>query len=275
LADAGFRDVTALGAPDPASFEDTVYLPPVRPEASRWCRDLCGRLASRGLPVLAQLRPGEEPIPEATVIYDLTELALVSDWGKLSLLPRGAAVVWPLIAGLTDRPEHRRVGLKALAGAGARVAMGLVPALSSEERRRLSTLGDEGTFDSLFHGSEPSRLEFARAAARCGLEPFLPRPPWKQPGRAGRNRELAASLSVVGELLLLLDRPEGHAQAFYSAARRVDTGAQDFQAMAREGNLGIVEWLEPAVRREIDHYAAGSEGGLLQELRAELSAGGA
>ena len=56
-------------------------------------------------------------------------------------------------------------------------------------------------------------------------------------------------------------------QAFYRASRWVDREPHDVAALAREGNLGVIDWLDPADREVIDELVATGESSLLSELR--------
>ncbi len=268
LAGDRFRDVTSHV--EAGSFDDTVYLPLMAPAEAHRRIELARELVAGRTPVLVQLRPGEQPLPGVEAVFDVTESVLSADWQALVGLPKDSVVVWPLIAGLSDRPARWRDGLAALATAGVGTVQGIVPALTARDKRRLSDRGGETVFEALFHGSPPSRLEFAREAARHGLAPLMKRPSAGIEGRLGRNRRLAARLAETGEMLVLLGHPEGKAQAFYRAARRVDGSGRDFQAIAEEGNLDVVGWLEEEVRGEIEIALRGSSESLLDTLLAEL-----
>ncbi len=70
--------------------------------------------------------------------------------------------------------------------------------------------------------------------------------------RGARNRELAAALAEAGDLWLRLGRSEPEGEALLAAARHVDATSLDLAALAREGNLGIVDWLSPVARAPAD-----------------------
>ncbi len=116
-------------------------------------------------------------------------------------------------------------------------------------------------------------MPLARIAVEHGLWPWLERPQPPGGGRRERNRALAAHLAILAEWRLLLGRPEGAAQALFRAARWVDEETRDVAAIAEEDNLGVITWLEPAARHEIERYAGGGAGPAFAELTRELLAG--
>jgi hypothetical protein len=265
------RSLAALdpSAPPPELLDDLVYLPPVAPPAAP-LRDAVARAClEAGAPVLLQLRPGEDSAVEGCLpVYDLTEPLLEQTLETLRRLPRGAAVLWPLVADLTDGEELRRRGLERLEAAGIACVRGLALQLDPADRRRLAELGDEETFHRLFHGEPPSEREFARAAHEIGLSPFVDRPLPVSPRRAA-NRRLGALMALVAELWLRLGRPEAQGQIFYRAARWIDRSEHDLAALCREGNLPVVSWLDSRSRQVIEEYVARDESALLRELEAE------
>jgi hypothetical protein len=269
-------------------FDDVVWLPPV-PEHLHDERDrLADRLLAAGTPVLVQAFPGERVAPPAaTAVYDLTAALLsatdvderagenpelLGERGggvraELSRLPRGSAALWPLVAGLTDDQHLVAAGLDALAAAGVAVVQPVVPRLSAGDRRRLAEGAGEGAFDRLFHGADADERAFARAAAARGLAFLLPRPLPRPPLGGAGNRRLAAWLAVAADLWLRLGRPPSQGQAFFRAARWADETGYDLPALAREGNLGVVETIDAASRALIEEAAAsGREPALVAEL---------
>ncbi len=209
---------------------------------------LAVELAEAGTPVLVELRPGEDPpAAEAEVIYDLAAALLEGDLGRLAALPAGAFAVWPLIAGLTDRPEAWEEGCALLAAAGVCGVQPLVVDLDPVVRRCLAEeRDDEALFDALFHGQPPSEREFSQVAAGHGLAAFLPRPPTGVSPRQVRNRLLAADLALAGELWLRLGRSESQGQALLHAARGADKTSYDLAALARDRNLALMTFLDRA-----------------------------
>jgi hypothetical protein len=263
--------------PRPALPEDdfdTVYLPPVAGDSGRWRNDLLDRVRARGTPTLVQVLAGEEPPAAAeNVVVDPTAALLGANLESLDEVPRGCAVVWPLIAGLTDVPDLVREGCRRLSAAGASSLQPVVPVLTPAERRRLADRAGEQAYHALFHGPGPRAEAVVRAALGAGLEPWTARPGVAVPGATARNRKLAEHLARLAEWWMLLGRAEGRAQSFFRAARWVDEESRDVAAIAREGNLAVVDWLEPACRREIERFAVGDAATVLGRLAAELVAG--
>lgn len=264
------------GLPDLAAvpLDDVLYLPPVPPRAAAARDELArARLVSGG-PVLIQLFPGEEtaipPASGAAFVFDLLQALLERDLEALRGLPSGSAAVWPLVPGLTDDPALWDQGCRLLAEAGVRCAQALAPSLTPAGRRRLAERwGGEEAFDALFHAQPPAERDFARAAHRYGLAPFLSRPLPRPPG-AG-NRWLGGALALAAELWLRLGRPVEQGQAFYRAARWTDRSPYDLEALAREGNLAVLP-LDPMSRDIVAELAAAEESEILAKLLAEYMA---
>ncbi len=268
-------DPAAAGGPLPAPPEapdDVVYLPPAAGALEADRRRLAERLVEAGAPVLFQLRPGEVPPPAgAHGLWDPTETLFAGDPAPLSRVPAGATALWPLVPGVTDGDELVAAGLERLAAAGAERALAVVPELTPEERRALSS-GEE-SYRALFHGARPSARRFARAAHRLGLEPFFERPLPVAPPRLASNRALAGHLARIADLWLALGRAESRGQAFFRAARWIDREGVDLAHLAAEGNLGVVAWLEPPTRELVEELAAEGTTGLYGELRREYLEG--
>jgi hypothetical protein len=274
-------------------LDDLLYLPPVPERLAGWRDDLAERTLALGTPVLVQLLPGDEtrlrqpPAPGglgAVLVVDLLAALLpggVLHAGRLpaplsaatGAVPAGAsAAVWPLLPGITDDPElWERCGER-LAAAGLRCLQALVPALGPGDRRRLAQGQPEGAFAALFHGQHrqpPAERDFARAADRHGLAPFLPRPLPRPPLGRSENRRIAGQLALTAELWLRLGRPVEQAQSLFRAARWLDATAYDAGSLSREGNLGVVTALDPSARRAVAEAVAAGEPALLGELMAE------
>lgn len=264
-------------------FDDVLYLPPVaaglRAERDR----AAAEVTARGTPVFAQLLPGEPP-PEAegvVAVYDLLEALLATDPGPLADLPSGAAALWPLVAGLTDSLELREEGVRRLAEAGVAVLQAVSPDLPPADRRQLyegRTEGggdpetdDEDLFTELFHAGPPDPRPLARAAHARGMSPFLPRPLPRPPLQGAPEREAAGLLAVAGEIHLRLGRL-APSQACFRAARWIDRTPYDLRALAREGNLPVLHWLEEESRKIVEEWAAtgrsATVNGLLEEYTA-------
>lgn len=253
------------------ALDDLVYLPPVPAERQAERAALLAELERRGLPVLAQLRPGETPPAGAVALFDPLPALLAGEVAPLADLPAGATVVWGLVAGLTDRDDLCRAGLERLAAAGVTHVVPLVPELDPREKRRLAG-SDEAAFTRLFHGAVPAERAFARRAAAAGMAIRFDRPrPAPGTPRAG-NRMVAARLAQIAELWLKLERPEADAQELFRAARWIEAAEHDLAALEREGNLGVLAWLSDKARRQVTQALTTAVPPLLAELEAEYLA---
>ena len=251
------------------ALDDLVYLPPTAPERRAERDRLAARLTDRGLPVLAQLRPGEASLaPPAVNVFDPLPALLAGDLEALAGLPAGATVVWGLVAGLTDGADLRDRGLALLRRAGAERVLPRAPRLEPRQKRELAG-ADERAFERLFHGETPAERDFARRAAAAGLATRFdrPDPPVGTP-RPG-NRRVAGRLVQVADLWLALGRPEADAQELFRAARWIEDADHDLAALAREGNLGVLGWLSDKARRQVEASLGGAEPPLLGKLEAE------
>lgn len=259
--------------------DDVLYLPPVSAELRPW-RDHLAREARRGgVRPLAQVHPGEPaPDPCALTVVDPLPALLQDGLAKLGQVPAGSLVAWPLIPGLSDAEATWDEALALLARSGVRCAQAVVPALDPAQRRRLAEGAATGRrssdelFHALFHrgdgtGEQGLERAFARRARRHGLEALLVRPGLSLPGRTARNRELAGLLATAGELWLRLGRSPTLGQNLFRAARFVDEAAIDVRALAREGNLGVLGWLDVASREVVMSWARNGSSPLVQELR--------
>ena len=172
-------------------------------------------------------------------------------------LLRDATLVWPLVTGWTDQPGILESAMARLAAAGARRVVPRAMALDARDRRllagHLQTTWPEA-FDALFHGDEspPDVPAFRGAAEAAGLEHRLPRPlpAPPLPARLRLARELA------GHLIELGDAATTGGDACYRAARFLDRDEVDIEAAAREGNLGILPWLEDPAKRAAERWLA-------------------
>lgn len=264
----GDPEPLALGGPP---LDDLLYLPPVPLELAADRESLARQQLKDGTPVLLQVIAGEPlpNVPGATVLWDPLAALLEGDLDRLARIPAGGAAVWPLLSGVTDDPHLWEEGCARLAAAGLRCVQALAPRLDPTDRRRLVDRAGEGVFEALFHGEPPTERAFARVAHRHGLEPFLPRPLPRPPLHGIENRRIAGALALSAELWLRLDRPAGQGQTLYAAARQADRIPYDLTALAREGNLGVLGWLDPVGKDLVEALAAGGASSLLRELLAE------
>jgi hypothetical protein len=221
-----------------------------------------------------RVAPGQPAVSPLGGLFSAEPIAAAARHylSRLSLLPRGAAAVWPLIPGLTDAPALVAAGLDALAAAGAAVVQPVVPRLAAAERRRLAEAAGDSAFDRLFHGGEPDERAFARAAVSRGLGFLVPRPLPRPPLVGAENRRLAAVLAVAAELWLRLGRSPSQGQAFFRAARWADETGYDLAALAREGNLAVVAALDAASRALLEEAAGGGAPALVAELMRDYLA---
>jgi len=270
-SDAGTApDLSALANQE---CDDLLYVPPVPPELGE-SRDLaCSELISGGSQVLVQLRPGEScAVDGALVVFDLLQVLLEGDLEPLARLQPGSAVAWPLIAGVTDTENLWESGLDFLRTSGVECVQGVSVHLSAAERRRISESFEADAYERLFHGPAPSEREFARRSSAAGFRFRIARPLPGGPARLRSNRRLAEALVVAGDLWLRLHRGEVAAQALFSAARRVDGEAHDLGSLCREGNLGVVPWLDPASSELIEEIVASGRSSLVDGLESEYLA---
>jgi hypothetical protein len=281
LAEARLRSAGTPGPrrlPDLAGvdLDDVLYLPPV-PERLRGERlELIASLVADGTPVLAQCLRGEAAPPGATAVYDLLRDLVEGSLDALAELPPGSCAVWPLIAGVTDAPESWERGCALLAAARVAVVQPLVLELDPQARRQLADSAAHADYARLFHGLPPSERAFSVLAHRAGLQPFLERPlPVRvaAPGQTGAigmppvaNRRAAGQLALAGELWLRLGRDEAVGQEVLGAARRLGQLPHDVAALAREGNLGLLNWLSTRARAVVEASVAGSKPSLVAEL---------
>lgn len=250
------------------ALDDLVYLPPVAPPRRSERDELAARLVGRGLPVLAQLGLDEAPVPGAVSLFDPLPELLAGDLDRLETLPAGSTVVWGLVAGITDGDDLCRRGLERLARAGAAGVVPLAPGLEPREKRRLAG-SDERHFARLFHGPPASERELARRAAAAGLATRFDRPPAAAGTRRPGNRRIAARLAQIGDYWLRLGRPEADGQELFRAARWIEAAEHDLEALEREGNLGVLEWLSDKARRQVEAAISAGTPPLLLELEAE------
>ncbi len=226
-----------------------------------------------GSAVMVQLKLGEFAPEGAIGLYDPLESLLLGHLDDLDQLPSGCTVVWPLIPGLTDDPKLWREGCLRMANAGVGRVQAQTLQLNPNQRRRLAVNAPEDAFHGLFHRSPPAERDFDRIAHQCGLEVFAIRPVQEEFPRVASNRRLAAAMALAGELWLRLERPMRQGDDLFRAARWVDTAIQDVEALAREGNLAIVEAVQGLGREVLEQIVAQSPEPLLEELLAEYLGG--
>ena len=248
------------------SLDDLLYLPPTTPEARSKRDRLIETLGDRGIPILVQLREEQAPVGVETVVCDILESVLDRDLDRLRELPNRSAVVWPLIAGYSDSEDLWRSAIDLFVAAGVECVQGIVLDLDAADRRRIVDRAGDWGFDALFRGDRPSERDFSRMVAEAGLRPFLPRPLPIRPRWLHDNRRLAEILYLCAEIWLRLDLPEATGQALFTTARRVDSEKHDLTSLCREGNLNIVEWLDPMSREIIEGWSQDQRSTTLESL---------
>ena len=289
---AGSLPAAANAAEGVRSVTDVVYVPPLSADCMHLFRSIGEAAAEAGVPLLIQIvgtipaggsslrelaAPGLADLPSNQVVaVDLLD-TLVRHAAALReelrerrqpSLPfepaplQGETVVWPLVSDWTDQPGLLEPAMARLAAAGARRVVPRAMQLDARERRllaeRLHSSWPEA-FDALFHGdgSRPDHSAFRCAAETASLEHRLPRPlpALPLPSRLRRSRELA------GHLIELGDAAATHGDAYYRAARFLDRNEVDIAAAAREGNLGVLPWLEDPARVAVEAWLAKHGGG--------------
>jgi hypothetical protein len=273
----GGLDAHARTPPRP----DLVCLPPVPPELVAARESLVRELGEAGVPVVAQVHAGPGAWGTAAPIVALDLVASIlapaplglGELRSLAALPRAAARLWvvvPLVPGLPAFGGEAAAWFDALAALRPEAVVGSVPQLAPTDRRSLAEASPEELYEAIFHAEAASGRDFARRVAAAGLPAFPSRPatPAASP-RTARNRELAATLAEAGELWLGLGRAEPEGEALLAAARHLESTPLDLAALAREANLGVVDWLSPVARRLVEERAGGGESTTLAALRAE------
>ena len=264
---------------DLGGLDDVVYLPPVAP-GSRSLRDELVMEAVRlGVPAVVQVGWAEAvaspPTVHPTLLILVDPLALILDQRleDFDRLPANSHLLYPLISGLTSKPSSWDEVCARLARVGASAAYPIALDLTSEDRRRLGgALASERAYRELFHGTAPSKRDFARVAAGHGLLTLPVRPLPNEPERSRTRRSVAGHLSVIGELWLRLGRRQTIGQDFFRAARKVEQTHQDIEGLHREGNLRVFDWLEGRVGDQVAELLETGKSSLEEELRREYLA---
>jgi hypothetical protein len=262
------------GASLPSLVEDLVYLPPVAAAAIAERDAWLTALAARGVPALVQLLPGDvapaADLSTAVTVFDPLPALVVGDLERATAAPAGSAVVWPLIAGISDHRELFAAACQAWRDQGVAVVQVQRLEPSPEVRRRLASSLPEEQWDAVFHRPPPSERDLVRIASAHGFTPVLPRPPAPaRPARRVANRALAADLLWATELWLRLDRPPGRAAELVRVARRLEVLPHDVVALAREGNLGVLDWLGSEEETLLAGWCASGRLALLDELMTD------
>jgi hypothetical protein len=267
---------TALPAVAPSEPEVT-YLPPV-PFESRAARDrLAAAIVESGGHALVHIDLDEErPVGFGeTHVVDLLGPLLMEargePWPDSFGGVRGAWVVLPLLPGVpTSGIEGWRRWLARLTAAGAAGAAPVTTSWSARERRLLAASAPESRWDAFFHAVPPSDSELAREIASAGLAALAARPEVGAPPRRSRNRRLASILLATATLGDWLGESEAVAAELRAAARRIEASPLDVEALAREGNLGVLDWLGDEATALLAEAVRKGRSARLAELEARL-----
>lgn len=257
---------------DVSAVSDLIYLPPVSAENEEAAAALAGRLAAASVPVVRQCEPSAVG-GEGRVLDPLGTLLRGGARALDGLVTECESAVWPLISGLTASPAIWQSGLDSLAAAGVRVVVPQTIELGPGERRELAEFTDDNGYQALFHGSPPDEREFVRAATERGLATTPERPPLATTRRLEFCRRAATELIVVADFWLRLERSEAAGQNLLRAARWAEEFEHDLRAVAREGNLAVLPWLDRNARQVVADLAADRPSALRQALEAEYSKG--
>lgn len=289
---AGSLPAAANAAEGVRSVTDVVYVPPLPADYEYLRTRIVEAAAEAGVPLLIQVvgsiaaggsslrevaAPGPAGLPANTVVAvdlldtlvrhaaELREELRTRRQPRLPFEPRplaGMTAVWPLVTDWTDQPAILGPAMARLAAAGALCVVPRMLQLNARDRRllaeRLQSTWPEA-FDALFHGedSHPDQSAFRSAAEAAGIESRLPRPlpAAPLPPRLHRARELAGHLIELGDAVV------AQGDAYYRAARFLDRNEVDIDAVAREGNLGVLPWLEEPVKRSVERWLTAQRGG--------------
>jgi len=251
-------DSAALEALLPIAVDDVLYLRPVPPVMAAARDRLAERHARRGTPVLVQVLPGDpmpEGLREAVVVVDLLPLLLARYAGAAVAPPaegawRGAVALWPLLPAVGNAAAAREV-LPIVSRSGARWLHPVSIGLSGRQLRELAEGVEEARYLDLFHGVPPEPRAIAAIGIEHALEPLLPRPLPRPPLHGAANLRAAGELAVAAELCLWLHEAESRAHALLRAARFAERATHDLAALARDGNLAVLPWLEDEGREVV------------------------
>lgn len=243
-------------------LDDVLYVPPVVRARMRGWGNVVTRPPRLDSPLMIHSFPpatavdAAEPPPDlfgARMFYDLLpgllRLERKDFLASLGRLDRGSTAVWPLIPGVTDDPRLWEEACRRLAATGVAALVAVVPQLSPADRRVLVERFGDHLLEPLFHGEPPPTAPLAQVARRHGLQPFPPRgggrttDPFHSWDRPSGNRALATELGLAAELSDRLGRPERQVQELWRAFREVDRSPFDLEAMSRDGNLDLFDWL--------------------------------
>lgn len=281
----------SFAQPEVESLDDTVYVPCGGASLTESRRELAERLVAAGLPVVLQVSPEggmAEPDWERGLeararaqgcdvlrVADLTALLLRDQIGEgvLEVLA-GTIAVLPLLPGVLDRTRFAALASDLSRHAVRGVHLVAIAASPATRRRIADHLERERDYRALFHARSPDERELARIALDHGLAVALPRPLPRATRRLRTNRVVAGHLAEAGDLWSRLEPSGREAASFFRAARFVDDSPHDLEALARDGNLHVFEWLEPAPRELVEETLREGKARMVEELRTRWLRGG-
>ncbi|HVS15786.1 MAG TPA: hypothetical protein VMV46_17825, partial [Thermoanaerobaculia bacterium] len=264
----------AAPAPEAArALDDVPYLPPPAPGERALRDELAAAAVEAGLGPVVQLVWGEPapalPAGACRLLIDALPALLGVEAPPPPPAGEGAEgleVVW-LVPVLPDLDGEELARLEEL---GARRFHVYEPRLTGGELRRLAeTARRPLDFDAWFHGDPVDGTALMRAARRAGLRVLHPRPPGP-PGGGEERRRLAGVLAQTADLWLRAGRPAEEGQGLFRASRELDRTPFDLPALARDGNLKVLDWLEGPAGPLVESWLARREAPLLEELIVEV-----
>jgi hypothetical protein len=173
----------------------------------------------------------------------------------------------PLLPGLLDASRFEVLSHELVEHGVAAVHLAACGAGPATRRRLASELAREEDYRALFHAPPPDERELGRAALARGLALTVPRPLPTGPTRLRVRRFLAGQLLEAGDLWSRIEPSGREAATYFRAARFVDDSLHDFESLARDGNLRVLEWLEPGPRDLVAEALRDGRASLLEELR--------
>jgi len=253
---------TRSGAGRQEEPTDLVYLPAAAADQIAQVEEARTICSEGGVPTLAHVIVGLESAIESGssddyLVADPLHALLGGDLERLGRIRDTELAIWPLLPGVTDSEGLVAEGLERLSGAGVTCVVPVTAQIDPGSARAVTELYGEELFTALFHPGSVDLRPVLRAIARRGMDFVPPRPGF----RSGREfeRRVAAELTAIAELMLLLEESPATAQEFFRAAAWFEATHHDVAAMVREGNLELVPALGAALRPVVEELAQGAE----------------
>jgi hypothetical protein len=283
LIDGGLGGSARTGTPSLTGLDeldDVLYVPPPGPGEEALRDELVAAAVERGLRPVVHTDLGDGvaaiPGPALLLVDELPRLvgsvSGVAEHSHLTQIGFGVEVVWlvPAIAGLTATEGRERRVCQRLEALGVTAVHVYEPRLEGVELRRVAEAVGCAGDEAVFHAEPADATALMRAAHRAGLRVLHPRPLVGVSDRARERRELAGLLGQAADLWLRAGRSPARGQALFRAAREVDRTGFDLRALAREGNLKVLAWLEEPAASVVAAWLAGGGVPLLDELVVEV-----